>query len=68
MHPLSNGVYWLTPGFAGSDAKVKYLESVGFDFAFNYKTVESLDAAVKQSCPNGVDLFFDNVIHIAGLK
>ena len=48
-------------GFAGSDKKVEYLKSLGFDAAFNYKTVESLDSAIKQACPNGVDLFFDNV-------
>jgi prostaglandin reductase 1 len=48
-------------GFAGSDAKVKYMLGLGFDAAYNYKTVESLDAAIKESCPNGVDLFFDNV-------
>ena len=38
-----------------------YLKSLGFDVALNYKTVESLDSAIKQSCPKGVDLFFDNV-------
>jgi prostaglandin reductase 1 len=48
-------------GFAGSDKKVEYLKSLGFDAALNYKTVESLDSAIKQACPNGVDLFFDNV-------
>lgn len=48
-------------GFAGSDKKVEYLKSIGFDAAYNYKTVKSLDEAIKESCPNGVDLFFDNV-------
>ena len=48
-------------GFAGSDEKVEYLKSIGFDVAYNYKTVESLDAAIKVACPNGVDMFFDNV-------
>ena len=51
----------ITPGFAGSDVKVKYMLGLGFDAAYNYKTVESLDAAIKESCPNGVDIFFDNV-------
>ena len=23
--------------------------------------MESLDAAIKESCPNGIDMFFDNV-------
>ena len=51
----------ITAGFAGSDAKVKYMLGLGFDAAYNYKKVESLDVAIKESCPNGVDLFFDNV-------
>ena len=48
-------------GFAGSDEKVAYLKSVGFDAAYNYKTIPSLTAAIKEGCPNGVDVFFDNV-------
>ena len=48
-------------GFAGSDEKVEYLKSIGFDAAYNYKTVSSLDAAIKEACPNGVNMFFDNV-------
>ncbi len=48
-------------GFAGTDAKVEYLKSLGFDAAYNYKTTASLDAALKEACPNGVDMFFDNV-------
>ena len=48
-------------GFAGSDAKVDYLKGLGFDAAYNYKKVASLDTAIKESCPKGVDLFFDNV-------
>ena len=48
-------------GFAGSDAKVKYLKSLGFDAAYNYKTISSLDETIKEACPNGVDLFFDLV-------
>ena len=53
--------FFVCTGCTGSDAKVEYLKSLGFDAAFNYKTVESLDAAIKQACPNGVDIFFDNV-------
>ena len=47
-------------GFAGSDAKVKYLKSLGFDVAYNYKTI-SVEDALQESCPNGVDMFYDNV-------
>ena len=51
-------------GFAGSDEKVAYLKSVGFDAAYNYKTIPSLTDAIKEGCPNGVDVFFDNVCHL----
>ena len=50
-------------GFAGSDEKVAYIKSLGFDAAYNYKTIPSLEAAIKESCPDGVDVFFDNVSH-----
>ena len=54
-------LYVSLSGFAGSDDKVAYLKSIGFDEAINYKTVTSLSDAVKKACPNGVDMFFDNV-------
>ena len=47
-------------GYAGSDAKVAWLKELGFDEAFNYKTVD-LDATLKSAAPNGVDCYFDNV-------
>ncbi|KAJ0176536.1 hypothetical protein K1T71_007715 [Dendrolimus kikuchii] len=48
-------------GFAGSDEKCKYLEKeLGFDRAFNYKTVD-IKAALKEGAPNRVDCYFDNV-------
>ncbi len=49
------------PGFAGSDEKVEYLKRLGFDEAFNYKTMGSLNDTLKKACPNGIDMFFDNV-------
>lgn len=48
-------------GYAGTDAKVEYLKNIGFDAAYNYKTMESLDATLKEACPNGIDMFFNNV-------
>jgi NADPH:quinone reductase len=48
-------------GIAGSETKVRYLvDELGFDAAVNYKT-DNLHAALKQACPNGVDVYFDNV-------
>lgn len=48
-------------GSAGSDAKVAYLKELGFDVAFNYKTVGSLEEALKKASPEGYDCFFENV-------
>ena len=50
-------------GFAGSDVKVDYLKSIGFDAAYNYKTISSLEETLKEACPKGIDLFFDNVLY-----
>lgn len=48
-------------GFAGTDAKVHMLrEELGFDHAFNYKTVTDIKGAI-HSVVKGIDCFFDNV-------
>lgn len=48
-------------GIAGSDEKLKYLtDELGFDAAINYKT-EDVKAALKKACPNGIDVYFENV-------
>ncbi|KAM9501503.1 prostaglandin reductase 1 [Clarias gariepinus] len=48
-------------GSAGSEAKVAYLKELGFDHAFNYKTVPSLEEALKQASPEGYECYFENV-------
>ncbi|XP_041821180.1 prostaglandin reductase 1-like [Chelmon rostratus] len=48
-------------GSAGSDAKVAFIKELGFDEAFNYKTVGSLEEALKKASPEGYDCFFENV-------
>src|SRR5436189_5846021 len=49
-------------GMASSDDKVRYLvDELGLDSAFNYRTVSSVDEALKEHCPNGIDIFFDLV-------
>jgi NADPH-dependent curcumin reductase CurA len=49
-------------GIAGSDRKTRYLiDELGFDAAINYKTVPHLRKSLKEACPNGVDIYFDNV-------
>jgi NADPH-dependent curcumin reductase CurA len=47
-------------GIAGGKEKCDYLRSIGFDAAIDYKH-EDVKAALKQHCPKGVDVYFDNV-------
>ncbi len=48
-------------GTAGSDEKIHRLQrEFGYDIAFNYKT-DDLDAALGDACPDGIDIYFDNV-------
>ena len=48
-------------GSAGGPAKVAYLEALGFDAAFDYRAAEDLEATLRQHCPDGIDIYFDNV-------
>ena len=46
----------------GSDEKVDWLKNeLKVDYAFNYKKVENLVLYFKEVCPDGFDLYFDNV-------
>jgi len=49
-------------GITGSDQKVALLKSkFHFDEAINYKNTVDLTRAIKTACPDGVDIYFDNV-------
>lgn len=49
-------------GIAGSHEKVELIISdFRFDGAINHKTSKDIDAAIKELCPEGVDVYFDNV-------
>jgi NADPH-dependent curcumin reductase CurA len=49
-------------GIAGSDDKVALLQDqFGFDAVVNYKTAPDLTKAIAEACPDGVDVYFDNV-------
>lgn len=49
-------------GIAGTDDKVDYLvNELGFDAAYNYKTVTNHYAKLQELCPKGIDVYFDNV-------
>jgi NADPH-dependent curcumin reductase CurA len=49
-------------GLVGSADKASIVEDrLGFDVVINYREAGDLAAAVAEACPDGVDLFFDNV-------
>jgi NADPH-dependent curcumin reductase CurA len=49
-------------GIAGSDKKTKLLKTeFSFDETINYKTTKDMKKAIAALCPNGVDIYFDNV-------
>jgi NADPH-dependent curcumin reductase CurA len=49
-------------GMAGSDEKCAWLtDDLGFDAAINYKTCGAYQQAIGAACPEGVDVYFDNV-------
>lgn len=49
-------------GITGSDKKADLLkEQYGFDQAINYKSSSDLEKAISEACPDGVDIYFDNV-------
>jgi len=48
-------------GIAGSDEKNAYLQKeLGVEATINYKTDDVFES-LKKACPNGVDIYFDNV-------
>lgn len=48
-------------GIAGSEEKCRWLkDELSFDAAINYKT-ESVLESLQQNCPDGIDVYFENV-------
>jgi NADPH-dependent curcumin reductase CurA len=49
-------------GVAGSDDKIRFITNeLGFDGGFNYHATDDYGASLKELCPNGIDIYFDNV-------
>lgn len=49
-------------GVAGSGAKAAWLvDELGFDAAWNYRVGADFDAKLESLCPEGIDVYFDNV-------
>jgi NADPH-dependent curcumin reductase len=48
-------------GLAGTDEKCRWVtDELGFDACINYKT-DDIVARLDETCPDGIDVFFDNV-------
>lgn len=47
-------------GIVGSNEKLNWLKTLGFDHVINYKTEDLAEALIK-AAPNGIDCYFDNV-------
>lgn len=49
-------------GSAGSEQKVKWLmDEAKIDVGINYKTSVDFDSELLKACPNGIDVYYDNV-------
>jgi len=49
-------------GVAGGAKKCAFVkDELGFDACVDYKAGNDLDAALRAACPNGIDIYFDNV-------
>lgn len=47
-------------GIAGGPEKCQYMKDLGFDEVIDYKN-EHVYKAIRRTCPEGVDVYFDNV-------
>ena len=49
-------------GLAGTQAKCDWItHELGFDQAINYRETSDMSKAISEACPDGVDIYFDNV-------
>ena len=49
-------------GIAGSDEKIDHIQNkFGYDAGINYKKTTNMKEAIQEKCPDGIDVYFDNV-------
>lgn len=48
-------------GSAGSPEKLAWLKEVGVDAVLNYKETDNLTKTLGELCPDGIDVYFENV-------
>ncbi len=56
---------------ASSETKLDWCRNLGYDAGINYRTAKDLKQAIADTCPDGIDIFFDNTagpIHDAAMQ
>ena len=49
-------------GIAGGPEKCRIaIEEFGYDAVIDYKSTDDLESAIREACPEGVDVYYDNV-------
>lgn len=49
-------------GSVGTNEKLNFIiNDIGFDSGFNYKSGKVFDDSLKETCPEGIDIYFENV-------
>jgi len=49
-------------GLVGANDKVRFVtRDLGFDGALNYREPDEYPARLREMCPNGIDIYFDNI-------
>jgi NADPH-dependent curcumin reductase CurA len=49
-------------GLVGANDKVRFItRDLGFDGGLNYREADDYPARLRELCPNGVDIYFDNI-------
>ena len=49
-------------GIAGNDEKIRHIkDNYNVDAGINYKKTKDMSKAIAENCPDGVDVYFDNV-------
>ena len=45
---------------ASTNEKINWCKEIGYDAGINYKETSNLAESIKEACPDGVDVYFDN--------
>ncbi len=68
---LAKSYHCRAVAIASSEAKLDWCRELGYDVGINYRESINLVSNIRDACPNGIDIFFDNTagpIHDAAMK